>query len=444
MTPRRPALVRVSAHGTAHAGGGTAHRCDLARRQLPVGRADLPARQPAAARAAAAGARQAAAARALGHHPGPELPLRAHEPRDPASATSTRSSSPARATAGRRWSPAPGSRAATARSTRRCHATRRACASCSGASPSPAAIPSHVAPETPGSIHEGGELGYALAHAYGAAFDNPDLLVLLRGRRRRGGDRGRWPRAGTATSSSTPSTTATVLPVLHLNGYKIANPTVLARIPHDELRRSWRATGTGRSSSRATSRRRCTRGWPRRWTRRSTRSRRSGASTHGDGRPRWPMIVLRTPKGWTGPKQVDGLPTEGTWRSHQVPLAEHARQPGAPGAARGVAALATDRRSCSTRRRARARTCSRPSPGRRAADGRQPARQRRAAAARTCGCPTSATTPSRCRSPPPRTSEATRVLGTFLRDVDARATRTRSGSSGRTRRRRTGSARCSR
>ena len=100
----------------------------------------------------------------------------------------------------------------------------------------PGGIPSHVAPETPGSIHEGGELGYALTHAYGAAFDNPDARRLLRGGRRRGGDRARSRRAGTRTSSSTASRDGAVLPVLHLNGYKIANPTVLARIPEDELR----------------------------------------------------------------------------------------------------------------------------------------------------------------------------------------------------------------
>ena len=99
----------------------------------------------------------------------------------------------------------------------------------------PGGIPSHVAPETPGSIHEGGELGYALSHAYGAAFDNPDLLVCCGRRRRRGRDRARWPRAGTRTSSSTRPRDGAVLPILHLNGYKIANPTVLARIPREEL-----------------------------------------------------------------------------------------------------------------------------------------------------------------------------------------------------------------
>ena len=99
----------------------------------------------------------------------------------------------------------------------------------------PGGIPSHVAPETPGSIHEGGELGYALAHAYGAAFDNPDLLVVLRRRRRRGRDRPAGRQLALATSSSIPRATAPCCPILHLNGYKIANPTVLARIPDDEL-----------------------------------------------------------------------------------------------------------------------------------------------------------------------------------------------------------------
>ena len=138
--------------------------------------------------------------------------------------------------------------------------TRRACGGCSASSRSRAASPATSRPRRPGSIHEGGELGYALVHAYGAAFDNPDLLVLLRRRRRRGRDRARSPRAGTRTSSSTRSRDGAVLPILHLNGYKIANPTVLARIPEDELRDLLRGLRPrARASSRATSPRRCTR-----------------------------------------------------------------------------------------------------------------------------------------------------------------------------------------
>ena len=187
----------------------------------------------------------------------------------------------------------------------------------------PGGIPSHCAPEVPGSIHEGGELGYALAHAYGAAFDNPDLLVAcVIG----DGEAETGPLAASWHSNKflDPQRDGTVLPILHLNGYKIANPTVLARIPDDELVALMRGYGhepqlvagdepesvhqdlaaaIERSLARIDEIR--------------------GAARRGEtGRPRWPMIVLRTPKGWTGPAEVDGLPVEGTWRAHQVPLAE--------------------------------------------------------------------------------------------------------------------------
>src|SRR5919204_5863165 len=186
----------------------------------------------------------------------------------------------------------------------------------------PGGFPSHVAPETPGSIHEGGELGYALVHAYGAAFDNPDLLVCcVVG----DGEAETGPLAASWHSNKfvDPARDGAVLPVLHLNGYKIANPTVLARIPSTELRALLEGYGhaplfvegdepaavhealagaidsclddIGQIQERA----------------------RRGATE----RPRWPMIVLRTPKGWTGPKEVDGQPAEGTFRSHQVPIA---------------------------------------------------------------------------------------------------------------------------
>ena len=146
----------------------------------------------------------------------------------------------------------------------------------------PGGIPSHVAPETPGSIHEGGELGYALVHAYGAAFDNPDLLVCcVVG----DGEAETGPLAASWHSNKfvDPARDGAVLPILHLNGYKIANPTVLARIPEDELRSLSRATGTRRTSSPATSRRRCTRRSPRSSTARSTRSRRSSAARRAGG-----------------------------------------------------------------------------------------------------------------------------------------------------------------
>jgi xylulose-5-phosphate/fructose-6-phosphate phosphoketolase len=199
----------------------------------------------------------------------------------------------------------------------------------------PGGIPSHAAPETPGSINEGGELGYALVHAYGAAFDNPDLVVAcVIG----DGEAETGPLAASWHSNKflNPAADGAVLPILHLNGYKIANPTVLARIPDDELvkllegyghtvhvvaghdpalvhraladsldaaldeiaaiRRAWRTSG--------------------------------GPAVDPTGRPRWPMIVLRTPKGWTGPATVDGQQVEGTFRSHQVPLANLAAEPG--------------------------------------------------------------------------------------------------------------------
>jgi xylulose-5-phosphate/fructose-6-phosphate phosphoketolase len=192
----------------------------------------------------------------------------------------------------------------------------------------PGGVPSHVAPETPGSIHEGGELGYALVHAYGAVFDNPDLLALcVVG----DGEAETGPLAASWHSNKfvNAARDGAVLPVLHLNGYKIANPTVLARVPEDELRSL--LEGYGHSP-------RFVEGH-------------EPAAVHqalagvldlcldeiaaiqararaGDlARPRWPMIVLRTPKGWTGPKQVDGQPAEGTFRSHQVPLANLADDP---------------------------------------------------------------------------------------------------------------------
>ena len=216
----------------------------------------------------------------------------------------------------------------------------------------PGGIPSHVAPETPGSIHEGGELGYALSHAYGAAFDNPDLLVCcVVG----DGEAETGPLATSWHSNKflNPARDGAVLPILHLNGYKIANPTVLARIPHDELARCWRATATspyfvegddpadGPPAARRDARRGA-----------STRSTTIQRAARDDGvteRPRWPMIVLRTPKGWTGPKEVDGKPVEGTWRSHQVPMGEvrDERRTTARCSRRGCAA--TGPRSCSTR-----------------------------------------------------------------------------------------------
>jgi xylulose-5-phosphate/fructose-6-phosphate phosphoketolase len=192
----------------------------------------------------------------------------------------------------------------------------------------PGGVPSHVAPETPGSIHEGGELGYALVHAYGAIFDNPDLVALcVVG----DGEAETGPLAASWHSNKfvNPARDGAVLPVLHLNGYKIANPTVLARISDDELHSLFE--GYGHSP-------RFVAGDNPAQVHRELAATMDAALDDIAGiqersrssdpeRPRWPMIVLRTPKGWTGPKEVDGLPAEGTFRSHQVPLANLGANP---------------------------------------------------------------------------------------------------------------------
>jgi xylulose-5-phosphate/fructose-6-phosphate phosphoketolase len=193
----------------------------------------------------------------------------------------------------------------------------------------PGGIPSHVAPEVPGSIHEGGELGYSLLHAYGAAFDNPDLLVCCVV----GDGEGETGPLATSWHSNkflNPARDGAVLPVLHLNGYKIANPTVLARISENELRSLLEGYGyepffvegddplamheqMAAALDEVTATIELI----------QTTARENGVVA----RPRWPMIVLRTPKGWTGPKEVDGNPVEGTARSHQVPIAEPRANP---------------------------------------------------------------------------------------------------------------------
>ena len=191
----------------------------------------------------------------------------------------------------------------------------------------PGGIPSHVAPETPGSIHEGGELGYALSHSYGAAFDNPDLLVAaVVG----DGEAETGPLATSWHSNKllSPVTDGVVLPILHLNGYKIANPTVLARIPTEEL--GALLTGYGHTPyffevpddsdepPLVTHRRFA--GLLDEVLDRIARIK-ARAAAGDDSRPAWPMIVLRTPKGWTGPAVIDGAKSVGSWRAHQVPLA---------------------------------------------------------------------------------------------------------------------------
>ncbi len=193
----------------------------------------------------------------------------------------------------------------------------------------PGGIPSHVSPECPGSIHEGGELGYSLSHAFGAVFDNPNLIaacVIGDGEAETGPLATAWH----SNKFLNPVTDGTVLPILHLNGYKIANPTLLARISREELEQLLKGYG---------------------WTPYFLEGddpekmhqamagvldqiievigdiRREALANGPVERPRWPMLVLKTPKGWTGPKMVDGLPVEGTWRSHQVPLSDPAKNP---------------------------------------------------------------------------------------------------------------------
>jgi len=193
----------------------------------------------------------------------------------------------------------------------------------------PGGIPSHVAPETPGSIHEGGELGYALSHAYGAAFDNPDLIVAcVVG----DGEAETGPLATSWHSNKflSPVHDGAVLPILHLNGYKIANPTVLARMSHQELENLFVGYGykpyfvegsdpeTMHQLMAATLD----------TVINEIKQIQEDARTNGfTKRPQWPLIILRSPKGWTGPEEVDGKKTEDYWRSHQVPFAEMASKP---------------------------------------------------------------------------------------------------------------------
>jgi xylulose-5-phosphate/fructose-6-phosphate phosphoketolase len=193
----------------------------------------------------------------------------------------------------------------------------------------PGGIPSHVAPETPGSIHEGGELGYALVHAYGAAFDNPDLLVCcVVG----DGEAETGPLAASWHSNKflNPVRDGAVLPVLHLNGYKIANPTVLARIPQDELRSLLEGYGYAPrfvEGDQPEQMHQVMAATLEEVTAEIAEIQHRAREDGEQDRPRWPMIVLRTPKGWTGPKEVDGLPAEGSFRSHQVPLTDLASKP---------------------------------------------------------------------------------------------------------------------
>ena len=186
----------------------------------------------------------------------------------------------------------------------------------------PGGIPSHAAPETPGSIHEGGELGYSLVHAYGAAFDNPDLVVAaVIG----DGEAETGPLAASWHSNKflNPAHDGAVLPILHLNGYKIANPTILGRLPGEELRQLLIGYGHDPLFVEGSDPKEMHEKMARTLDDALDRVRdiQDGFRRRGQTlRPRWPMIVLRSPKGWTGPKEVDGKKIEGFWRAHQVPV----------------------------------------------------------------------------------------------------------------------------
>ncbi len=194
----------------------------------------------------------------------------------------------------------------------------------------PGGIPSHVAPETPGSIHEGGELGYSIAHAYGAAFDNPDLVVCcVVG----DGESESGPLAASWHSNKflNPKRDGAVIPILQLNGYKIANPTIPGRMTDEELTQLFTGYGykpyfvEGHEPELMHQLMAHTLDTVMDEIGSIQRAARTGQSST---RPIWPMIILRTPKGWTGPKEVDGKPVEGTWRAHQVPVTDFASKPG--------------------------------------------------------------------------------------------------------------------
>jgi xylulose-5-phosphate/fructose-6-phosphate phosphoketolase len=281
----------------------------------------------------------------------------------------------------------------------------------------PGGVPSHVAPETPGSIHEGGELGYSLAHAHGAAFDNPDLLVACvvgDGEAETGPLAASW----LSTAFVDPARDGAVLPILHLNGYKIANPTVLARIPEEDLLALLRGHGyepyvvAGDDPAQVHRIMAAALDWALDDIAGIQHAARAGGAT---GRVRWPMIVLRTPKGWTGPREVDGVPVEGTWRAHQVPLSDVRTDPAR------LAALETWLRSYrpdelfdDTGRPYALLDQLIPRAGRRMSDNPH---ANGGVLLRDLVLPDFRAYGVDVPDPGATTSEATRVLGTFLRDV---------------------------
>ncbi|WP_454790412.1 phosphoketolase family protein [Mycolicibacterium lutetiense] len=283
----------------------------------------------------------------------------------------------------------------------------------------PGGIPSHVAAETPGSIHEGGELGYALVHAYGAAFDNPDLVVAcVVG----DGEAETGPLAASWHSNKflNPVVDGAVLPILHLNGYKIANPTVLSRIPAEELESLMYGYGyraiTVAGDDPANVHQQLAAAMDEAFDQIAAIQR--AARLDGErGRPLWPMIILRTPKGWTGPHEVDGKLVEGTWRSHQVPLSETRTNPS------HLAQLETWLRSYRPEELFDDTGALRPD-----LRALAPSDTRRMSAnphanggvlLRDLDLPDFADYAVTVESPATGTAEATRVLGTFLRDVIA-------------------------
>ena len=284
----------------------------------------------------------------------------------------------------------------------------------------PGGVPSHVASETPGSIHEGGELGYALVHAYGAAFDNPDLVVAcVVG----DGEAETGPLAASWHSNKflNPVTDGAVLPILHLNGYKIANPTVLSRIPQEELDSLFYGYGyrpiTVAGDDPANVHQQLATAFDEAFDQIAAIQR--AARLDGEaGRPLWPMIIMRTPKGWTGPKEVDGKRVEGTWRSHQVPLAETHTNP------EHMAELETWLRSYAPEELFDDNGALRPELRALAPTG-----QRRMSAnphanggllLRDLDLPAFPDYAVAVDKPAAGTAEATKVLGTFLRDVIVR------------------------
>ena len=291
----------------------------------------------------------------------------------------------------------------------------------------PGGIPSHVSVPTPGSIHEGGELGYVLVHAFGAAFDNPELIVAAvvgDGEAETGPLEGSWK----GIDFLNPARDGAVLPILHLNGYKIAGPTrARPRRATTRCARCSTATATRSTSSRATTRRACTSASPRRSTpatRGSGRSRRRRA--HGGrqrARPRWPAIVLRTPKGWTGPKVVDGVPVEGTFRAHQVPLDRRARR--SPSTSHMLEAWMRSYRPEELFDAAGRLVpeLAALAPGGRSPHGRQSARQRRRACCVPLDLPDFRDYALPVPQPATERHESTRQLGKLMRDIFTRNAR---------------------